>query len=107
MGNLKVCAGCAAAKAKARAVPKMMQEKAATPGERLFIDISGSYAKSAVGNQYWVMAVDDYTRKRWSYFIKKKSDIRTVIGALLTKLAGAGHKTKFVRCDEQVRTPSN
>jgi hypothetical protein len=68
-GNLQVCAGCAAAKAKARAVPKMTQEKATTPGERLFIDISGPYAKSAVGNQYWVMAVDDYTRKCWSYFI--------------------------------------
>ena len=81
VGNLKVCAGCAAAKAKARAIPKMMQEKATTPGERLFIDISGPHAKSAVGNQYWVMAVDDYTRKRWSYFIKKKSDIGTVIGA--------------------------
>ena len=100
IGNLQVCAGCAAAKAKARAVPKMTQEKATTPGERLFIDISGPYAKSAVGNQYWVMAVDDYTRKRWSYFIKKKSDIGIVIGALLTKLAGAGHKTKFVRCDD-------
>jgi hypothetical protein len=79
----------------------MTQEKATTPGERLFIDISGPYAKSAVGNKYWVMAVDDYTRKRWSYFIKKKSDIGTVIEALRTKLAGgAGYMTKFVRCDD-------
>jgi transposase InsO family protein len=46
------------------------------------------------------MAVDDYTRKRWSYFIKKKSDIGTVIEVLLSSLAGAGHKTKYVRCDD-------
>ena len=99
-GIMTVCAGCAAAKAKARAVPKTTQEKSTVPGERLFVDISGNYAKSAVGNQYWVMAVDDYTRKRWSYFIKKKSDIGTVIEALLSSLAGAGHKTKYVRCDD-------
>ena len=99
-GIMTVCAGCAAAKAKARAVPKTTQEKSTVPGERLFVDISGPYAKSAVGNQYWVMAVDDYTRKRWSYFIKKKSDIGTVIEILLSSLAGAGHKTKYVRCDD-------
>ena len=53
-GIMTACAGCAAAKAKARAVPKTTQEKSTVPGERLFVDITGPYAKSAVSNQYWL-----------------------------------------------------
>ena len=33
------------------------------------------------------MAVDDYTRKRWSYFIKKKNIVRTVNEDLLPEVS--------------------
>ena len=53
--------GCALAKAKAKSFPKVTMSKAPTqPGERLCTDISGPCKKSILGNDYWILVVDDY-----------------------------------------------
>ena len=72
-GVMYICEGCALAKAKAKSVPKMTMSKATQPGERLCKDISGPYKKSILGNDYWILVVDDYIGKSWSFFVKKKS----------------------------------
>ncbi|KAI2489964.1 PIF1-like helicase [Fragilaria crotonensis] len=43
-GTVKPCGSCALAKARAKAIPKSTMTKAKTPGERLFLDISGPYS---------------------------------------------------------------
>ena len=60
-GQFKICEACAKAKTKAKGVSKTAKMKAESPGQRLFVDISGPYAKSVIGNKYWVMVVDDFS----------------------------------------------
>jgi len=98
-GKMKVCEACALAKAKAKSVSKSTAEVAKRPGMRLFVDISGPYAKSAAGNKYWTMVVDDYSRFKWSGFIHAKDLIGKVVEPILKKLKGMKRDCKFLRCD--------
>jgi Zinc knuckle len=66
------CGPCAFAKAKARSVPKSTLKKAGKPGERLFVDFSGPYSPTVGGNTQWLIVVDDFSRKTWCFFTKKK-----------------------------------
>ncbi|MFM5988005.1 MAG: reverse transcriptase domain-containing protein [Sphaerospermopsis kisseleviana] len=93
------CEACAYAKAKAKAVSKTSLVKATTKGERLFMDISGPYKMSLIGSKFWVLLVDDLTRKAWSFFVKTKNEAKTVTGQLLTLFKGANVVTKYLRCD--------
>jgi len=98
-GKIQSCEGCALAKAKAKAVPKITTLKASTPAERLYVDISGPYKKSLIGSNYWILFVDQYTGKAWSYFVNKKSLLASIADALLTTLKSAGYVVRFLRCD--------
>ena len=98
-GKLKSCNACALAKAKAKKVCKTASVKAKRPGERLFVDISGPYKKSVKGNKFWVMAVDDKTRYKWSRYIQTKDKICTVIRPIITMLKGRQLPVKYLRCD--------
>ena len=62
-GTKRTCNTCAYAKAKSRAVPKKTYNRSMKRGERLFVDISGPYKKSLVGSKYWVLIIDDFTKK--------------------------------------------
>ena len=96
---MKPCDGCSKAKAKAKSVSKISTLKATLPGERLFVDTSGPYKKSIIGSTYWILVVDQFSGKSWSFFVKKKSFLSKVIDELLVKLLGANYKIKFLRCD--------
>ena len=72
-GTLTTCDACA--KAKAKGATKKASEPASKPGERLYFDTAGPYSTSLGGSTYWVMAVDDHTRYKFSGFMKEKSDI--------------------------------
>ena len=63
-GNEYKCEACAFAKSKQKAVSKETATRATKIGEWLFIDISGPFANTPRNNKYWVMVVDDYTRKK-------------------------------------------
>jgi hypothetical protein len=65
------CGPCAYAKARARAVPKSTLKKAENPGERLFLDFSGPYSPTIVGNTQWLIVVDDFSRKVWCLFLQR------------------------------------
>ena len=62
-GTKRTCKACAYAKAKSIAVPKKTYNRSTKRGERLFVDISRRYKKSLVGRKYWVLIIDDFTRK--------------------------------------------
>ena len=98
-GNVKPCGSCALAKARAKAVPKSTLTKAKSPGERLFLDISGPYSDSLNQNKYWLRIVDDYTRFSWDCFLPAKSGIQVPLGKLLKANQAAGRPCKFLRCD--------
>ena len=98
-GTRPICEPCAYAKARAKSVSKLTKLKAREAGERLYVDTSGPYAPAISGSQYWFLVVDDYTRKSWSYFGKKKNQLGEKVGNLLDILKGAGIAVKYVRCD--------
>ena len=98
-GVLRSCEGCAVAKAKTKAIPKVAANKAEKPGERLCTDISGPYKKSIIGNSFWALVVDEYSGKCWSYFVSRKSELATKVTSLVTELISAGYTTKYLRCD--------
>ena len=98
-GVLRSCEGCALAKAKNKALPKISMNKAEKPGERLCTDISGPYKKSIIGNNFWVLVVDEYSGKSWSYFVSRKSDLALKVTELVSQLLAAGFVTKYLRCD--------
>ena len=97
--NRKQCEACAYAKAKAKRVGKTTEVKATERGERLFLDISGPYKMSLAGSKYWVLIVDDKTRKAWSFFVMNKNGAKKVASNLLSILKGARVITKYLRCD--------
>jgi hypothetical protein len=100
LGKLEVCVGCIEAKAKAKPIAKTTITKACCPGERLFIDTSGPYAKSVIGNKYWILILDNFPRMKWSFFWKQNSDIGKVLIGFLDQLEGLKYKTKVLRCDD-------
>ena len=68
--------------------------------ERLFIDTSGPYNKSAAGSTYWVLVVDDYSsKKKWSYFLQRKSNLSKALTPLFEWLKLQKVTAKYVRCD--------
>jgi hypothetical protein len=97
--NKRQCEACAYAKAKAKGVSKTTQMKANKKGERLFLDISGPYKMSIIGNKFWVLVVDDFTRKAWSFFVTNKNEAKKVTAQLIGVLKGARVTTKYLRCD--------
>ena len=99
VGTRRTCEACAYAKAKAKAVGKTTKLKAQLKGERLFIDISGPYKKTLVSSKYWILVVDDKTRKAWSFFVRQKKEIGKVASSLIQLLKGAKVITKYMRCD--------
>ncbi len=60
-GKLQACEGCALSKAQAKSMSKLSTVQATTPGEQIFLDMSGPYTSSIVGSKCWIMFVDDYS----------------------------------------------
>ena len=44
--------------------------------------------------------MDDYSRMKWSFFRKQKSEIGNVLDKFVEQLAGINYRTKFLRCDD-------
>jgi hypothetical protein len=55
-------------------------------GERLFMDISSIKTTSYGGSKYWLLVVDNKTDYSWSYFLKRKSETKEKICALVLEL---------------------
>jgi len=54
------------------------------------VDIGGPYSETSNHRKYWLMVVDDYSRKNWSYYLKHKNNIGEPLSQLFTKLKGGG-----------------
>ena len=104
-GELLPCEHCAVSKAKQKAVPKLSTNRATVFGERIFFDLSWIKGTSLGGSNYWLLAVDEYTKFCWSRFIKKKSDLKTEMIQIIDDIETIciikqlQIKTVFLRCD--------
>ena len=59
--TLQVCDGCAIYKAKERAATNKTYTRESHPGERIFVDMTGTFPESFIGNRYWIGVVADYS----------------------------------------------
>ena len=77
--------------------------RSARPGQLLYADLAGPFVASAHGGYHYALVlVDDFTRYKWVYFLRNKSEapqyINNFIGsfnALLSKRFGADGAEPF------------
>ena len=97
-GTLKVCDGCERSKEKARTVRKKTYTRASHPGEIIFMDTTGPFSESLIGNRYWIGVVDDYSCYLWSFFTKK-SQLPKYMEDFFEEMTLHGTPVKYLRCD--------
>ena len=90
------CLACAMAKAKRKAIKKVTFAPETVPGRTLHIDISLVKHKSKGGAKFWLQIADGARLKKWSFFLKKKSDQYDVIEKFLLELKVKGCETKVI-----------
>jgi hypothetical protein len=78
-GEPKMCASCALAKISQKNINKVTLSKSITPGNQIYIDISGTIWRSYGGAKYWILIVDDYSRYCWSYFVPDKASLKPIM----------------------------
>ena len=82
-GEFKPCEDCELAKIKQKKVNKVASNHATRIGERIAVDISYMMTKSIGGSSYWILCVDEWSKKKWSFFVKHKSELAdTVVGLI-------------------------
>ena len=54
--------------------PKESNSRAKKPLELIHVDVHGPINPSSLGkNKYFLLFIDDFSRKTWVYFLKQKS----------------------------------
>ena len=99
-GKVNNCLSCSLEKIRQKNIPKKNEDKSKNPGERMYLDISSMRKSSMGGRQHWVMLVDEATKYKKSFFLKKKNEqVEPIIDWI--KALKARHKiqVKIIRCD--------
>ena len=103
-GLVTKCLSCSLEKIRQKNIPKKNEGTAKNPGERMYLDISSVKDESLGGRRHWAMLVDEATRCKHSFFLKKKSDQVNMVSSWLK---GPNNKykiqVKFISCDNAVR----
>ena len=77
-GKFEKCVDCGLAKARQKNLPRVADNKATRKGERICLDISSVRHESIGGSKFWVLLVDEFTKFKWSKFLKQKSDLKNM-----------------------------
>ena len=73
-GPVPRCESCCTTKLVRHNIEKEAMTRASKPLFRVFADLSGRKRSSLAGYRYYLIIVDDYSRKRWVYWLKEKSE---------------------------------
>ena len=87
-------------KIRQKNIPKKNEDKSKNLGERMYLDISSRRKPSMGGTQHWVMLVDEATKYKKSFFLKKKTEqVEPIMDWI--KVLKARHEihVKIIRCD--------
>lgn len=93
----EICEGCAYG--KAHKLKFGTRERATVPGEVIHADVCGPFEKSFSGYRYYVLFKDDFTRYRFIYFIKQKSEVYDKFLLVIKECERVGHKIKSFLSD--------
>ena len=99
------CLSCSLEKIIQNNIPKKNDNTTKNPRERMYLDISSIKHEGLRGRRHWAMLVDEATRCKHSFFLKKKSGQVDMICSLL-KILKDKYKiqVKFIHCDMLEKT---
>ena len=99
-GKVNNCLSCSLEKTRQKNIPKKNEDKSENPGERMYLDISSVRKPSMGGRQHWVMLVDEATKYKKSFFLKKKNEkVEPIIDWIKALKARHEIQVKIIRCD--------
>ena len=99
-GRLNNCLSCSIKKIIQKNIPKKNEDKSENPGERMYLDISSMRKPRMGGRQHWVILVDEATKYKKSFFLKKKNEKdEPIIDYMKALKARHKIKVKIIRCD--------
>uniref|UniRef100_A0A2N9G770 Integrase catalytic domain-containing protein n=1 Tax=Fagus sylvatica TaxID=28930 RepID=A0A2N9G770_FAGSY len=72
----QLCEGCLFGKQSRKSFPKEASTRANKPLQLVHADVCGPIKPSSLGkNNYFLLFIDDFSRKTWIYFLKQKSKV--------------------------------
>ena len=99
-GKVNNCLSSSLEKVRHKNIKKKNEDKSKNPGERMYLDISSMRKPSMGGRQHWVMLVDEATKYKKSFFLKKKNEqVEPIIDWIKALKARHKNQVKIIRCD--------
>ena len=97
----QLCEGCLLGKQFRKGFPKQSESRAKKPLELIHTDVCGPIKPSSLGNSnYFLLFIDDFSRKTWVYFLKQKSEVFEVFKKFKTAVEKeSGYQIKAMRSD--------
>ena len=71
-GTIPNCVSCSIKKTRQKNIPRENANKSTIPRDHMYLDISSMTQVSSGGNKHWALMVDEATRYKKSFFLKKK-----------------------------------
>ena len=95
------CEGCLLGKQFRNSFPKESYSRAKKPLELIHTDVCGPISLSSLGkNNYFLLFIDDFSRKTWVYFLKQKSEVFEAFKTFKAAVENeSGQKIKALRSD--------
>ena len=98
-GKVNNCLSCSLEKIRQKNIPKKNEDKSKNPGERMYLDISSMRKPSMGGRQHWLMLVDEATKFKKSFFLKKKKEqVEPIIDWIEALKARYKIQVRIIRC---------
>ena len=72
----QLCEGCLYGKQSQKSFPKEASWRATKPLQLVHADVCGPFTPVSLGqSKYFLLFIDDFSRKTWVYFLKEKSEV--------------------------------
>ncbi|KAJ4722910.1 Retrovirus-related Pol polyprotein from transposon TNT 1-94 [Melia azedarach] len=97
----QLCEGCLHGKQFRKSFPKESTFKAKKPLELIHADVCGPFKPRSLGNNnYFLLFIDDFSRKTWIYLLKQKSEVFRAFKKFKAAVKKeSGHQIKVMRTD--------
>ena len=97
----QLCEGCLLGKKFRNSFPKESYSRAKKPLELIHTNVCGPITPSSLGkNNYFLLFIDDFSRKTWVYFLKQKSEVFEAFKIFKATVENErGRKIKAIRSD--------
>ncbi|KAH9697084.1 hypothetical protein KPL71_023464 [Citrus sinensis] len=97
----QLCEGCLLGKQFRKSFPNESNSRAQKPLELIHIDVCGPFKPNSLcKSNYFLLFIDDFSRKTWVYFLKQKSEVFEAFKKLKAVMEKeSGYPIKAMRSD--------